>query len=105
MGGSTCTAVAAMKESESRRLTEFLLADIVDISADAVICIDAEQTITLFNEGAEKIFGWTAGEVMGKPLEMLLPERFRPMHGAHIQGFRASKEHARRMGERREISG
>lgn len=94
-----------MNDSESRRLTEFLLADIVDIAADAVICIDAEQKITLFNEGAIKIFGWTADEVMGKPLEMLLPERFRDAHAGHVAGFRNSKDHARRMGERREISG
>ena len=89
----------------TRRLTEFLLADIVKISADAIICIDADQKITLFNEGAEHIFGWTADEVMGKPLDMLLPDRARGVHASHIQHFRDAPEQARKMGERREISG
>jgi PAS domain S-box-containing protein len=92
-------------KAESRRLTEFLLADIVRIAADAIICIDADQKITLFNEGAEQIFGWTSDEVIGKPLELLLPERARGVHSKHIERFRDSPEQARKMGERREISG
>src|SRR5688500_800471 len=94
-----------MSKAESRRLTEFLLADIVEISADAIICIDSDQKITLFNDGAEQIFGWRADEVLGKPLEILLPERVRDGHRAHVERFRASPERARKMGERREISG
>jgi len=94
-----------MSKAESRRLTEFLLADIVGISADAIICIDSDQKITLFNDGAEQIFGWRAHEVLGRPLEMLLPERVRDGHSAHVERFRSSPEQARRMGERREISG
>lgn len=89
----------------ARRLTEFLLSDIVAISADAIICIDANQKITLFNEGAEQIFGWTAAEVMGQPLEILLPERTRKVHAAHVERFGQSQDRARRMGQRREISG
>lgn len=94
-----------MSKAESRRLTEFLLADIVGISADAIICIDSDQRITLFNDGAEQIFGWRSEEVLGKPLDVLLPERVHEAHRAHIERFRASPERARKMGERREISG
>jgi PAS domain S-box-containing protein len=97
--------ISQSSKRETQRLTEFLLADIVAISADAIICIDAEQNITLFNEGAEQTFGWTRDEVMGKPLEMLLPERVRDVHRTHVERFRASEAHARRMGERQEISG
>jgi PAS domain S-box-containing protein len=91
--------------ADSRKLTDFLLADIVAISADAIICIDEGQNVTLFNEGAEQIFGWNADEIIGKPLELLLPERFRPTHRAHVEGFGKSEDRARRMGHRREISG
>jgi PAS domain S-box-containing protein len=89
----------------SRKLTEFLLADIIGISADAIICIDAEQHITLFNDGAERIFGWRSDEMLGQRLEILLPERFREMHAAHVERFRSAPERARKMGERREIAG
>ncbi|HEU4996148.1 MAG TPA: PAS domain-containing sensor histidine kinase [Gemmatimonadaceae bacterium] len=91
--------------ASARRLTEFLLSDIVAISADAIICVDADQKITLFNDGAEQIFGWKAEEVMGKPLDILLPERVRAIHSSHIERFRDAPEHARKMGQRREISG
>ena len=90
---------------ESRRLTEFLLSDIIGISADAIICIDEDQKITLFNDGAERIFGWTAAEAMGQPLEILLPERVRDVHHAHVHRFAGSADRARRMGQRQEISG
>lgn len=92
-------------KGESRRLTEFLLADIIAISADAIICIDAEQRITLFNDGAERIFGWTSEEAIGQQLDILLPERVRDIHRAHIERFRQSPDRARRMGQRQEISG
>lgn len=90
---------------DARRLTEFLLSDIVRISADAIICIDAEQRITLFNDGAEQIFGWTKEEMLGQPLDVLLPERSRDVHRSHVERFGRSRESARKMGERAEISG
>jgi PAS domain S-box-containing protein len=90
---------------EARRLTEFLLSDIVRISADAIICIDADQRITLFNDGAEQIFGWTKEEMLGQPLDVLLPERARDVHRHHVRRFGESGDHARKMGERAEISG
>lgn len=78
---------------------------IVSTSADAIITMDESQRITDFNRGAEAIFGWPAAEVIGRPLELLLPERFRTHHGDHVRGFGESAETARRMGERREIAG
>lgn len=91
--------------TEARRLTEFLLSDIVQISADAIICIDAQQRITLFNDGAEQIFGYTREEMLGQPLDRLIPERVREGHRAHVERFGRSQTLARKMGERSEISG
>lgn len=91
--------------AETKGPTEVLLADIVRIAADAIICLDAEQRITLYNDGAEQIFGWTRDEVLGRPLDMLLPERARQVHRSHIQRFGGSPAPARKMGERQEISG
>ena len=81
------------------------MAEIVEIAADAVICIDAFQRITFFNTGAEAIFGWTPDEIIGQRIETLIPERYRANHARQVAEFGRSKVKARRMGERREIAG
>ena len=48
------------------RITHDILAEIVEIAADAVICMDAFQRITFFNMGAEAIFGWSRAEAVGR---------------------------------------
>src|SRR5688500_15808961 len=87
------------------RITHEILAEIVGIAADAVICMDERQRITFFNEGAEKIFGWTPDEVIGQRIEILIPERYRANHEQQVAGFGRSNVKARRMGERRGIAG
>lgn len=79
-------------------------AGIVNISADAIISIDDHYRITDFNHGAEKIFGYSRTEVLGRSLEILIPHRFRTAHVSHVRSFGNAPERARRMGERREIS-
>jgi PAS domain S-box-containing protein len=79
------------------------LARILDLADDAIISVDQEQRIILFNHGAEKIFGYSAAEVSGKSLNILLPEHLVQEHRRHIDEFAASPTVARRMGERREI--
>ncbi|HKJ91894.1 MAG TPA: PAS domain-containing sensor histidine kinase, partial [Longimicrobiales bacterium] len=78
---------------------------IVSIAADAIISVDAAQRIVLFNEGAEEIFGYRSADVLGQPLDILLPERVRDAHSRHVVQFGRSTADARRMGERQEISG
>jgi PAS domain S-box-containing protein len=87
------------------RITHDILAEIVGIAADAVICMDAFQRITFFNKGAERIFCYSPEEVIGERLEMLMPERYRGNHSRQVAEFGRSKVTARRMGERREIAG
>ena len=86
-------------------ITDALLAGIVTISADAIICVNDGQRITFFNEGAERIFGYSSDEIMGQPLETLIPQRFRSAHSEHVRSFGRSSTRARRMGERGQISG
>jgi PAS domain S-box-containing protein len=82
-----------------------LFSGILAVSADAVVAVDDEQRIIFFNEGAERIFGWSADEVGGQYLAMLLPERYRAQHRGHVEGFGAAHGRARLMGERQRISG
>jgi len=103
------------KEQVPRRMEHFLsdallnssdpLAKILDLADDAIISVDEEHRIILFNQGAERIFGYSAQEMMGKSLNILLPPRLHEEHNRHISDFKNSPVSARRMGERREISG
>lgn len=86
-------------------ISDAVLAGIVMISADAIICVDESQRIIFFNDGAESIFGYSVDEIMGQPLEQLIPERFRSNHAAQVRQFGRSGVQARRMGERRQILG
>jgi PAS domain S-box-containing protein len=85
---------------QALRLSEAKFSGIVSISADAIICIDENQRITLFNEGAEKIFGYSKTDAMGASLDILIPERFRAIHREHVAMFTAGQPTARRMGQR-----
>jgi PAS domain S-box-containing protein len=96
---------AAEHAAMHKPLPPNLFAGLLAISADAVIAVDDEQRILFFNEGAERIFGWNADDVGGKPLEMLLPERFRTAHHGHVHGFGVAHGRARLMGERQQLSG
>jgi PAS domain S-box-containing protein len=87
------------------RASEAKFSGILAIAADAIITVDHEQRIVHFNRGAEEIFGYAAPEVIGRHLAILLPERFRGPHFAHMERFAQSPVAARRMGERREIFG
>ncbi|ACB36365.1 multi-sensor hybrid histidine kinase [Leptothrix cholodnii SP-6] len=82
-----------------------LLARLLAIADDAVIVADAAQRIVLFNEGAERVFGYRLAEVLGQPLAMLLPEPARAAHAGHLRAFAQSALPARRMAERRDIHG
>ncbi len=81
------------------------LAAIVDISADAIIALDADFKIVRFNRGAEQTFGWTEAEMIGQPLDRLLPIEARAMHRGHVRTFAEGPRDARRMAQRSEISG
>ncbi|MDR9499470.1 MAG: diguanylate cyclase [Hydrogenovibrio sp.] len=60
---------------------------IINNSSDAIICVDANQRITLFNPSAERTFGFTAIEVIGQPLGVLLPDGFQERHENFVNEF------------------
>jgi PAS domain S-box-containing protein len=85
--------------------SEAKLAGILAIAGDAIVSIDGNQRITLFNEAAERLFGYSQGEVLGQPISLLIPARFRSAHQQHIERFSLGTDIARRMGERQEVAG
>jgi len=90
---------------ERLRHSEARLSAILAGVLDAIISVDEDQRIELFNRGAEKIFGYTSDEVLGEPLTMLIPENFRASHNEHVRHFAEGTENARLMGQRGEVRG
>jgi PAS domain S-box-containing protein len=85
--------------------SETKLRGIVSLAADAIVSTDNAFRIALFNPAAERMFGYSAGEVLGQPLDILIPEAARAVHHAHLDRFRHSSVHAKEMGQRGQIWG
>ena len=88
---------------QSNSLTTAQLNGILSIADDAIICADSDLTIILFNQGAERLFGWTQSEVKGRCLNLLMPKRYHAGHGVQVAMFARSASDARQMAERRGI--
>ena len=70
----------------------------------AMVVVDQQGRITRSNRLADTTFGYASGELLGQPVEELVPERYRRHHPAYRQGFQ-SEATARPMGAGRDLSG
>lgn len=66
--------------TDTRRVDDAELAELVQRLSDAVIIADAEGTITFWNDAATALFGWNADEAEGQTLDLIIPERLRARH-------------------------
>jgi PAS domain S-box-containing protein len=80
-------------------------AGILDIAQDAVISADHRFHITLFNQGAERIFGYRAEEILDRPLTLLIPGQFVESHVEALAESARAKQASCKTGERSEILG
>lgn len=90
---------------DSLRSSEATLAAILNGTLDAIVSIDEDQRIRLFNQGAERIFGYHQDDVLGEEIDVLIPEHHRTAHRRDLRRFGEGPDVARRMGERGEIVG
>jgi PAS domain S-box-containing protein len=78
---------------------------IIRSSMEAIITVDEQQRIVIFNPKAEQVFGCSAMEAVGAQLERFIPERFRTAHAQHVEQFGGTGVSDRRMGKQRVLSG
>jgi PAS domain S-box-containing protein len=74
-------AQEALRDSEER------FRAVAEPALDAIISADSRGDITYFNHGAERAFGYGADEVIGRPLTMLMPSRFRDLHAKGLRRY------------------
>ena len=96
--GDPLQANRDVADSRARR------ANIVESAMDAIITVDAEQNIVEFNNAAEKMFGYARADIVGRKLDVVIPDRFRGDHANHIVRFAAPGVGSRSMGCSRALS-
>lgn len=105
MGGLLATREVMHAEAEAARTRGALndaqarLAAIIDSAMDAVITVDDEQRIVLFNQAAETVFRVRREDMLGTTLDRLLPQRLRAAHRGHVERFGRTGTTSRRMGD------
>jgi len=102
----TAIDVTAKKALETTvRESRDRLNAIVDGAYDAIITVDQAHRIRFMNASALRMFGWTAEDIVGQPLDLLLPESIRAKHHSYLDAFQRSPIRARTMQERSEVRG
>src|SRR3989442_1598386 len=76
----------------------------LESAPDAIVIIDSGGRITLVNAQTEHLFGYARSELLGRPVECLLPDRFRAAHAGHRDDYRVDPR-SRPMGASLELSG
>lgn len=101
-----------VRDNTARRHEQIALKDanlraarILMVAEDAIVSIDADQKIILFNPAAEAMFGYRAEEVLGQSLSMLIPAYARAGHTGRVESFRDAKVASRMMSDRPEVWG
>jgi len=89
--GGVVTEITGRKRTEAAlRTSEQRLAGIIGSAMDAIISIDADQRILLFNAAAEHMFRTRASDVLGKSIDRFIPAAARAAHRRHIPAFGAT---------------
>jgi PAS domain S-box-containing protein len=92
-------SAGALQESRSR------LSGIIESAMDAIIAVDEDQRIAIFNRAAEQMFLCEAEDAIGQPLDRFIPVRYRAAHREYVRAFGQTGITTRRMGRTGSLSG
>src|ERR1039457_3037746 len=95
---------AAVRDVTDRQRAEDRFTGLLEAAPDAMVCVDSDGQIALVNAQAERLFGYDRDEMVGQPVEMLVPDAVRPVHPGHRAGYVADPQ-PRPMGAGMELAG
>ncbi len=111
-GGKPVRLTGVSQDVTERKAAEIALRDsrvrlsgIIGSAMDAIISVDSQQRIVLFNAAAEKMFRCPASTAMGLSLDRFIPPRYRELHRRHVEEFGKTGVTSRAMGHLRPLSG
>ncbi|MBI4850621.1 MAG: PAS domain S-box protein [Acidobacteria bacterium] len=90
--------------SEERTQSETKFFSLLESAPDAIIIVDSEGKISITNSQAEKLFGYTRAELLGQPLEILVPKKYHHNHTQHRKNY-FNDPHTRPMGAGLDLQG
>ena len=96
--------MSAIRDITNRRKAEQKFKDLLEAAPDAMVIVNAGGDIVLINTQTERLFGYPRQELLGRPLETLVPERYRAKHPHHRASF-FLQPRARSMGAGLELYG
>lgn len=105
MTGAVTDVTERWEAEAAHREAQDMLGSLLQVSPEAIVVTDQSANIMLFSAGAEAMFGYEGREVIGQPIEVLLPDGIRAAHRRHVEGFARGARESLRMHERTEIRG
>ncbi|KPV49175.1 hypothetical protein SE17_34110, partial [Kouleothrix aurantiaca] len=98
-------ALDRIRTEEALRISQSRLSNIIESAHDAIIALDGQRNVAIWNGGAERIFHCSAAEALGHPLDRFIPEDARDMHRRLIDSFSAGQPGMHRMSGVRTVNG
>ena len=96
--------MSAIRDITDRKRADQKFKDLLEAAPDAMVIVNREGHIVLVNSQAVKLFGWSRDELLGQPIELLVPLRFSARHPDHRRNFFAEPR-TRAMGAGLELHG
>ena len=100
--GAAAAGIEAARLHEAQRKSDARYREVLQMAAHGIISIDDSYRIVVFNTGAENIFAYSAAEIIGRPLDTLLPAAAAGAHRQHVHKFGQGPDQMRTMAAARD---